>query len=127
LSYQVEETGVKIAIVGRPNVGKSTLVNRLLGEDRVIVYDMPGTTRDSIYIPYERQGKKYTLIDTAGVRKRGRVHETVEKFSVIKTLQAIKDAHVVVIVFDAREGIVEQDLHMLGFALRKRSGSGVSH
>ena len=117
IALSVEETGVKIAIVGRPNVGKSTLVNRLLGEDRVIVFDMPGTTRDSIYIPYERQGKKYTLIDTAGVRKRGRVHETVEKFSVIKTLQAIKDAHVVVIVFDAREGIVEQDLHMLGFAL----------
>jgi GTP-binding protein len=117
IELTVEETGVKIAIVGRPNVGKSTLVNRLLGEDRVIVYDMPGTTRDSIYIPYERQGKKYTLIDTAGVRKRGKVHETVEKFSVIKTLQAIKDAHVVVIVFDAREGIVEQDLHMLGFAL----------
>ena len=92
-------------------------MNRLLGEDRVIVFDMPGTTRDSIYIPYERQGKKYTLIDTAGVRRRGRVQETVEKFSVIKTLQAIKDAHVVVIVFDAREGIVEQDLHMLGFAL----------
>ncbi len=112
-----EETGIKIAIVGRPNVGKSTLVNRLLGEERVIVFDMPGTTRDSIYIPYERQGKKYTLIDTAGVRRRGRVQETVEKFSVIKTLQAIKDAHVVVIVFDAREGIVEQDLHMLGFAL----------
>lgn len=113
----IEQTGIKIAIVGRPNVGKSTLVNRLLGEDRVIVYDMPGTTRDSIYIPYERQGKKYTLIDTAGVRKRGRVVDVVEKFSVIKTLQAIKDAHVVVIVFDAREGIVEQDLHMLGFAL----------
>jgi len=113
----LEQTGIKIAIVGRPNVGKSTLVNRLLGEDRVIVYDMPGTTRDSIYIPYERQGKKYTLIDTAGVRKRGRVVDVVEKFSVIKTLQAIKDAHVVVIVFDAREGIVEQDLHMLGFAL----------
>ena len=112
-----EETGIKIAIVGRPNVGKSTLVNRLLGEERVIVFDMPGTTRDSIYIPYERQGKKYTLIDTAGVRRRGRVQETVEKFSVIKTLQAIKDAHVVVIVFDAREGIVDQDLHMLGFAL----------
>ena len=117
LALSVEETGIKVAIVGRPNVGKSTLVNRLLGEERVIVYDMPGTTRDSIYIPYERQGKKYTLIDTAGVRKRGKVHETVEKFSVVKTLQAIKDAHVVVIVFDAREGIVEQDLHMLGFAL----------
>ncbi|HEX5278237.1 MAG TPA: ribosome biogenesis GTPase Der [Fluviicoccus sp.] len=113
----VEETGIKIAIVGRPNVGKSTLVNRLLGEDRVVVYDMPGTTRDSIYIPYERQGQKYTLIDTAGVRRRGKVNETVEKFSVIKTLQAIKDAHVVVVVLDAREGIVDQDLHMLGFAL----------
>lgn len=117
LELSVQETGIKIAVVGRPNVGKSTLVNRMLGEDRVIVYDMPGTTRDSIYIPYERQGKKYTLIDTAGVRRRGRVQETVEKFSVIKTLQAIKDAHVVIIVFDAREGIVEQDLHMLGFAL----------
>lgn len=113
----VEETGIKIAIVGRPNVGKSTLVNRMLGEDRVVVYDMPGTTRDSIYIPYERMGQKYTLIDTAGVRRRGRISEVVEKFSVIKTLQAIKDAHVVVVVLDAREGIVDQDLHMLGFAL----------
>lgn len=112
------ETGIKIAIVGRPNVGKSTLVNRLLGEERVVVFDMPGTTRDSIYIPYERHGKKYTLIDTAGVRRRGRVDEGVEKFSVIKTLQAIKDAHVVVLVMDARESIVDQDLHMLGFALQ---------
>ncbi len=113
----LSETGVKIAIVGRPNVGKSTLVNRLLGEERVVVYDMPGTTRDSIHIPYERHGRKYTLIDTAGVRRRGRVNETVEKFSVIKTLQAIKDAHVVVIVLNAREGVVDQDLHLLGFAL----------
>jgi GTP-binding protein len=112
------EQGVKIAIVGRPNVGKSTLVNRLLGEDRVVVYDMPGTTRDSIYIPYERRGKRFTLIDTAGVRRRGRIDETVEKFSVIKTLQAIKDAHVVVLVLDAREGIVDQDLHLLGFVLQ---------
>lgn len=111
------EAGIKIAIVGRPNVGKSTLVNRLLGEDRVVVYDMPGTTRDSIYIPYERQGERYTLIDTAGVRRRGRVNETVEKFSVIKTLQAIKDAHVVVLVMDARESIVDQDLNLLGFVL----------
>jgi GTP-binding protein len=111
------EHGIKIAVVGRPNVGKSTLVNRLLGEDRVVVYDMPGTTRDSIYIPYERQGKKYTLIDTAGVRRRGRVDETVEKFSVIKTLQAIEDAHVVVVVLDARESIVDQDLNLLGFVL----------
>lgn len=111
--------GIKIAIVGRPNVGKSTLVNRLLGEDRVVVFDMPGTTRDSIYIPYERLGKKYTLIDTAGVRRRGRVDETVEKFSVIKTLQAISDAHVVVLVLDARESIVDQDLNLLGYVLEK--------
>lgn len=109
--------GIKIAIVGRPNVGKSTLVNRLLGEERVVVYDMPGTTRDSIYIPYERQGQRYTLIDTAGVRRRGRIDEVVEKFSVIKTLQAIKDAHVVVLVMDAHESIVDQDLNLLGFIL----------
>jgi GTP-binding protein len=113
------EHGIKIAVVGRPNVGKSTLVNRLLGEERVVVFDMPGTTRDSIYIPYERQGKKYTLIDTAGVRRRGKVDETVEKFSVIKTLQAIEDAHVVVMVLDARESIVDQDLHLLGYILEK--------
>jgi len=109
--------GIKIAAVGRPNVGKSTLVNRMLGEERVVVYDMPGTTRDSIYIPYERHGKDYTLIDTAGVRRRGKVNETVEKFSVIKALQAIQDAHVVILVLDAREGIVDQDLHLLGFVL----------
>ncbi len=109
--------GLRLAIIGRPNVGKSTLVNRLLGEDRVVVYDLPGTTRDSIYIPFERQGKPYTLIDTAGVRRRGRIDEAIEKFSVVKTLQAMKDAHVVVVVIDAREGIVEQDLHLLGFAL----------
>lgn len=106
-----------IAIIGRPNVGKSTLVNRLLGEDRVVVFDMPGTTRDSIYIPYEREGRHYVLIDTAGVRRRGRIDEKVEKFSVVKTLQAIKDANVVVVVIDAKEGIVDQDLHMLGYAL----------
>ncbi len=112
------EGGIRIAIVGRPNVGKSTLVNRLLGEERVVVYDMPGTTRDSIYIPYERRGQPYTLIDTAGVRRRGRIGETVEKFSVIKTLQAVRDAHVAVLVLDAREGIVDQDLHLLGFILQ---------
>lgn len=111
------EKGIKMAIVGRPNVGKSTLVNRMLGEDRVVVFDMPGTTRDSVYIPYERHGQRYTIIDTAGVRKRGRVNEAVEKFSVIKTLQAIEDANVVVMVLDARENIVEQDLHLLGFVL----------
>ena len=112
-----EEPGIKMAIVGRPNVGKSTLVNRMLGEDRVVVYDQAGTTRDSIYIPYERFEKRYTLIDTAGVRRRGKVHETVEKFSVIKTLRAMEDSNVVILVLDAREGIVEQDLHMLGFVL----------
>ncbi len=113
----VKPRGIKIGIVGRPNVGKSTLVNRLLGEERVVVYDQAGTTRDSIYIPYERFGQDYTLIDTAGVRRRGKVSEAIEKFSVIKTLQAIEDANVVVLVLDAREGIVEQDLHLLGFVL----------
>lgn len=112
-----EKDGIKIAIIGRPNVGKSTLVNRILGEERVVVYDQPGTTRDSIYIPFEREERKYTLIDTAGVRRRGRIHEEVEKFSVVKTLQAIKDANVVIFVVDAREGIVEHDLSLLGFAL----------
>ncbi|MBQ0833816.1 ribosome biogenesis GTPase Der [Marinobacter sp.] len=109
--------GIRIGIVGRPNVGKSTLVNRMLGEERVIVYDMPGTTRDSVYIPYERHDKQYTLIDTAGVRRRKNVNETVEKFSIIKTLKAIDDAHVVILVIDAREGLVDQDLHLIGFVL----------
>ena len=108
---------IKLAIVGRPNVGKSTLTNRILGEDRVVVYDMPGTTRDSIYIPMERDGRDYVLIDTAGVRKRGKVTDTVEKFSVIKTLQAIEDANVVMLVIDAHQGISDQDLSLLGFIL----------
>ena len=108
---------IKIAIVGRPNVGKSTLTNRILGEERVVVFDMPGTTRDSIYIPMERDGQQYTLIDTAGVRKRGKVHLAVEKFSVIKTLQAIQDANVVLLTIDARENISDQDLSLLGFIL----------
>lgn len=108
---------IKLAIVGKPNVGKSTLTNRILGEERVIVYDMPGTTRDSIYIPMERDGQEYVLIDTAGVRRRKKVNETVEKFSVIKTLKAIEDAHVVLIVVDAREGLTDQDLSLLGFTL----------
>ena len=108
---------VKLAIIGRPNVGKSTLTNRILGEDRVIVYDMPGTTRDSIYIPMTRNDKEYILIDTAGVRKRKKVSDVVEKFSVIKTLQAIEDCNVVLLVVDARDGISDQDLSLLGFAL----------
>ena len=107
----------KFAIVGRPNVGKSTLVNSLLGEERVIAFDQPGTTRDSIYIEFERSDKRYTLIDTAGVRKRGKVFEAIEKFSVIKTLQAIEDANVAVLVLDAQQEISEQDAHIAGFIL----------
>ncbi len=109
--------GIKIAVVGRPNVGKSTLVNRLLGEDRVVVYDMPGTTRDSIYIHYERHDKPYTIIDTAGIRRRKNVKETVEKFSIVKTLQSIEDANVVVLLLDASEGVVDQDLHLMGHVI----------
>ena len=109
--------GVQIAIVGRPNVGKSTLVNCILGEERVVVFDEPGTTRDSIFIPFERRGKKYTVIDTAGLRRRGKITETVEKFSVIKALDAITQANVVIFVCDAREGVVEHELHLLSFVL----------
>lgn len=112
-----EVRGITIGMVGRPNVGKSTLVNRLLGEDRVVVYDEAGTTRDSVYIPFERNGRRYTLVDTAGVRRRGRVHESVEKFSIVKTLDAIDRADVVVLLVDARDGLVEQDLHLLGTVL----------
>ena len=108
---------LKLAIVGRPNVGKSTLTNRILGEDRVVVFDMPGTTRDSVYIPMERDGREYVLIDTAGVRRRGRIDEAIEKYSVVKTLQAIEDANVVLAVIDARETINDQDLNLIGFAL----------
>lgn len=111
------DDSIRMAIIGRPNVGKSTLVNRMLGEDRVVVYDQPGTTMDSIYIPFERFEKKYTIIDTAGVRRRKNIKEAVEKFSIVKTLQAIQDANVVVLVVDAQTGLVDQDMHMLGFAL----------
>nr|WP_321242438.1 ribosome biogenesis GTPase Der [uncultured Tolumonas sp.] len=108
---------IKFAIIGRPNVGKSTLTNRMLGEDRVIVFDLPGTTRDSIYIPLERDEQQYIVIDTAGVRKKKKIYETVEKFSVVKTLQAIEDANVVLLLIDAREGVSDQDLSLLGFTL----------
>ncbi|MBI3561860.1 MAG: ribosome biogenesis GTPase Der [Gammaproteobacteria bacterium] len=109
---------IKVAIIGRPNVGKSTLVNRMLGEDRVITYDLPGTTRDSIYLPFTRDAQHYMLIDTAGVRRRARVEEGIEKFSVIKTLQAIDDAHVVIVLLDAQEGITDQDANLLGIVLQ---------
>jgi GTP-binding protein len=108
---------IKIAIVGRPNVGKSTLVNTLLGEERVIAFDMPGTTRDAIEIPFEREGKNYVLIDTAGIRRRGKVFEAIEKFSVVKTLQAISEANVVLLLLDAQQDISEQDAHIAGFVL----------
>jgi len=113
---------IRVAVVGRPNVGKSTLVNRLLGEERVVVFDQPGTTRDSIYIDYERDDQKYTLIDTAGVRKRKNVRQTVEKFSIVKTLKAIEDAHVVILVMDGHEGIVDQDMHLLGHCIEAGRG-----
>ena len=112
-----EEQGIKVAIVGRPNVGKSTLINSVLGEERVMVFDKPGTTRDSIFIPFKRRGKNYTLIDTAGVRRRSKVKGTVEKFSVVKTLQAIEDCNVVVFMIDGYEKIADQDLKILRFIL----------
>ncbi|MCV6636512.1 ribosome biogenesis GTPase Der [Candidatus Albibeggiatoa sp. nov. NOAA] len=112
-----QDDSIKVAIVGRPNVGKSTLVNRILGEERVIAYDQPGTTRDSIFVPFERNGQAYTLIDTAGVRRKAKVSETIEKFSVLKTLKAIEQANVVVLVLDAREGPTDQDSSLLGHVL----------
>jgi GTP-binding protein len=108
----------KMAIVGRPNVGKSTLVNAILGEERVIAFDQPGTTRDSIHIDFERNNKQYTIIDTAGIRRRGKIDEAIEKFSVVKTLQAIEDANVVVLVVDASDEITEQDAHLADFVLQ---------
>lgn len=106
---------VKVAIVGRPNVGKSTLINSLLGEDRVIAFDAPGTTRDSIEVDFERGGRQYTLVDTAGMRRRGKVFETIEKFSVVKTLKAVEDANVVILMIDARQDVSDQDAHIADF------------
>ncbi len=114
---EVQENGLRVAIVGRPNAGKSTLINTLLGEERVIAFDMPGTTRDAIVIPFEREGRRYQLIDTAGLRRRGKVFEAVEKFSVIKTLQAIESCNVVILMVDARQDISEQDAHIAGFVM----------
>lgn len=112
-----EDGRIRLAVVGRPNVGKSTLVNRLIGEERVVAFDEPGTTRDSIYIPFEKDNTHYILIDTAGVRRRSKVSEVLEKFSIVKTLQAIEAANVVLLVLDAQEGIVEQDLHLAGLII----------
>ena len=111
-------TSTRVAIVGRPNVGKSTLINTLLGEERVIAFDAPGTTRDSIEIDFERGGNSYVLIDTAGMRKRGKVFEAIEKFSVVKTLQAIEDANVVILMVDAQADISDQDAHIADFIVQ---------
>jgi GTP-binding protein len=112
-----EQLGPRVAIVGRPNVGKSTFINTLLGEERVIAFDMPGTTRDAIEVPFEKNGRHYTLIDTAGLRRRGKVFETIEKFSVIKTLQAVEESNVVVLMVDASQDISDQDAHIAGFII----------
>ncbi len=117
-----EHPGIRVAVIGRPNVGKSTLINRMIGEERVVAFDMPGTTRDSIYVPFERDGQLYTLIDTAGVRRRKKVSEAIEKFSVIKAIEAMANAHVVILVVDASEGITDQDLTLLGHALESGRG-----
>jgi GTP-binding protein len=108
------EPGIEIAVVGRPNAGKSTLINRLLGDERLVTFDRPGTTRDSVYVPFSRGERRYTLIDTAGMRRRARIQDAVEKFSVIKTLQAIEESNVVILVVDAHEGIGEQDATLAG-------------
>ena len=112
-----EGTPIRLAVAGRPNVGKSTLINTWLGEERLVAFDQPGTTRDAITVPFERQGQKFELIDTAGLRRRGKVFEAIEKFSVIKTLQAIEDANVVVLLLDAEHAITEQDAHLAGHIL----------
>ena len=114
-----DEQALRIAVIGRPNVGKSTLVNRLLGEERVVVFDQPGTTRDSVAIPFERGDDKYVLVDTAGIRRKARVHEAIEKFSIIKALQAIEQAEVVIAVLDAHEGVTEQDVSLLGLIVER--------
>jgi GTP-binding protein len=115
---EAKSTAIRVAIVGRPNVGKSTMINTLLGEERVIAFDAPGTTRDSIEIDFERGNRKYVLIDTAGMRKRGKVFETIEKFSVVKTLQSIEDANVAILMVDAQADISDQDAHIADFIVQ---------
>ncbi len=116
---KTEVKGIAVAVLGRPNVGKSTLINRILGEERVLAIDIPGTTRDTIFIPFEREGKQYTLIDTAGIRRKRSVEEKVEKFSIIKAIDALEDSHVVILVLDAHEGVTEQDATLLGMIADK--------
>jgi GTP-binding protein len=108
---------IKLAVAGRPNVGKSTLINVWLGEERLVAFDLPGTTRDAISVPFERNGQKFELIDTAGLRRRGKVFEAIEKFSVVKTLQAIESANVVLLLIDATQGVTDQDAHIAGYVL----------
>lgn len=117
-----EHPGIRVAVVGRPNVGKSTLINRMIGEDRVVAFDMPGTTRDSIFVPFERDGQAYTLIDTAGVRRRKNIKEKIEKFSIVKAIEAMESCNIVVLVIDGSEGITDQDLTLLGLALESGRG-----
>ncbi|MEK9953408.1 MAG: ribosome biogenesis GTPase Der, partial [Curvibacter sp.] len=112
-----EEGVIKLAVAGRPNVGKSTLINTWLGEERLVAFDLPGTTRDAISVPFERNGQKFELIDTAGLRRKGKVFEAIEKFSVVKTLQAIESAHVVLLLIDATQGVTDQDAHIAGYIL----------
>jgi GTP-binding protein len=112
-----DETVIRLAVAGRPNVGKSTLINAWLGEERLVAFDLPGTTRDAIAVPFERNGQKFELIDTAGLRRKGKVFEAIEKFSVVKTLQAIENAHVVLLLIDATQGVTDQDAHIAGFIL----------
>ena len=115
---EAQETGIiKLAVAGRPNVGKSTLINAWLGEERLVAFDLPGTTRDAISVPFERNGQKFELIDTAGLRRKGKVFEAIEKFSVVKTLQAIESAHVVLLLLDATQGVTDQDAHIAGYIL----------
>ncbi len=117
--YDDDEHALRIAVVGRPNVGKSTLINRIIGEDRLVVFDQPGTTRDSVSVPFEKNDRKYALIDTAGIRRRSRVQQAIEKFSIVKALQAIDRAEVVIAVLDAHEGVTEQDVSLLGLILER--------